>query len=219
MPTSRTSWASFLTADCVEGRARSDELGEYLCMSDSLELVWDQYNRRLLAFIRSRVRDDAEAEDILQRVFIRVHRHLCCQPDWNKPEGWFYQIARNLIIDHYRRRREMVEIPESLPAEPDLPEEDPETVLALSLTEMVNELPEPYRQALVLTEYQGLSQQQLAESLGISLSGAKSRVQRAREKLRDMLLRCCHFEFDRRGRIVDYYERCCCCQPVVEPQT
>ncbi len=181
-----------------------------------MQLVWDQYSRRLLAFIRGRVWDDAEAEDILQQVFIRVHRHLCCRPDWNKPEGWFYQIARNLIIDHYRRRREMVEIPESLPTEPDWPEEDLEAALALSLTEMVNELPEPYRQALVLTEYQGLSQKQLAESQGISLSGAKSRVQRAREKLRDMLLRCCHFEFDRRGRIVDYYKRCCGCQPAVE---
>jgi RNA polymerase sigma-70 factor (ECF subfamily) len=188
-------------------------------MSDNLELLWDQYSRRLGAFIRSRVSDDGEAEDILQEVFIRVHRNLCCQSEWNKPEGWFYQIARNLIIDHYRRRRELVEIPESLPAELDLPEEDAETVLALSLKEMIDELPEPYRQALLLTEYQGLSQKQLAKSQGISLSGAKSRVQRARDKLRDMLLRCCHFEFDRRGRIVDYYERCCCCHPATEPLT
>jgi RNA polymerase sigma-70 factor (ECF subfamily) len=82
---------------------------------------------------------------------------------------------------------------------------------------MIAGLPEHYRQALLLTEYQGLTQEQLAERLGISLSGAKSRVQRAREKLRDMLLRCCHFEFDRRGRIVDYYQRCCCCHPVEEP--
>jgi RNA polymerase sigma-70 factor (ECF subfamily) len=188
-------------------------------MNDNLELLWDQYSRRLRAFIRSRVWDDAEAEDILQEVFIRVHRNLCClpEPEWNKPESWIYQIARHLIIDHYRRRRETVDIPESLPAEPDLPEEDPEAVLALSLKEIINELPEPYRQALILTEYQGLSQKQLAESLGISLSGAKSRVQRAREKLRDMLLRCCHFELDRRGRIVDYYQRCCCCHPVDEP--
>ena len=188
-------------------------------MNDNLELLWDQYSRRLRAFIRSRVWDDAEAEDILQEVFIRVHRNLCCrpEPEWNKPESWIYQIARHLIIDHYRRRRETVEIPESLPAEPDLPEEDPEAVLALSLEEMINELPEPYRQALILTAYQGLSQKQMAESLGISLSGAKSRVQRAREKLRDMLLRCCHFELDRRGRIVDYYQRCCCCHPVAEP--
>jgi RNA polymerase sigma-70 factor (ECF subfamily) len=185
--------------------------------NDNLELLWDQYSTRLRAFIRSRVWDDAEAEDILQEVFIRIHRHLCCQPEWNKPKSWIYQIARNLIIDHYRRRRETVELPESLPAEPDLPEKDPEAVLALSLKEMIDGLPEHYRQALLLTEYQGLSQKQLAERLGISLSGAKSRVQRARERLRDMLLRCCHFEFDRRGRIVDYYQRCCCCHPLEEP--
>ncbi len=182
-------------------------------MDDNVELLWDQYSQRLKAFIRGRVENEADAEDILQEVFVRVHRHLCCQPEWDKPESWFYQIARNLIIDHYRRRRETAELPESLPAEPELPEEDPEAALALSLREMVDELPEAYRQALILTEYQGLSQKQLAESLGISLSGAKSRVQRARDKLRDMLLSCCHFEFDRRGRIVDYYARCCCCHP------
>jgi len=186
-------------------------------MNGNLERLWDQYSRRLGAFIRSRVWDEAEAEDILQEVFIRVHRNLCCQPQWDKPESWIYQIARNLIIDHYRRRREMVEIPESVPAAPDLPEEDPEAVLALSLKEMIDELPESYRQALILTEYQGLSQKQLAANLGISLSGAKSRVQRARDKLRDMLLSCCHFELDRRGRILDYYQRCCCCHPVDEP--
>lgn len=185
-------------------------------MHEPLDQVWDRYSHRLKAFIRSRVWDDAEAEDILQEVFIRVHRHLCCQPDWNKPESWFYQIARNLIIDHYRRRRELVELSDTLPAEPALPEEDPEAELALSLKDMIDELPEPYRQALLLTEYQGLSQKQLAESQGLSLSGAKSRVQRAREKLRDMLLQCCHFEFDRLGGIADYYERCCCCQPTSE---
>jgi RNA polymerase sigma-70 factor (ECF subfamily) len=185
-------------------------------MNDHLELLWDRYNRRLRAFIRSRVSDAADADDILQEVFIRIHRSLCCQLEWNKPESWIYQIARHLIIDHYRRRREMVEIPESLPAEPDLPEEDPQAVLALSLAELIDELPEPYRQALILTEYQGLSQKELAERLGVSLSGAKSRVQRARAKLRDMLLRCCHFEFDRRGHIVDYEQRCRDCHPVGE---
>jgi RNA polymerase sigma-70 factor (ECF subfamily) len=187
-------------------------------MDEPVEILWDRYNRRLGAFIRSRVEDDAEAEDILQEVFIRIHRSLCCQTDWEKPESWIYQIARNLIIDHYRRRRELVEIPEDLPLESEWDEmesldEDPEAQLALSLRDMIDELPEPYRQALILTEYQGLSQKELAEREGISLSGAKSRVQRAREKLRDMLLSCCHFELDRRGRVLDYYQRCCCCEP------
>jgi RNA polymerase sigma-70 factor, ECF subfamily len=177
-----------------------------------VEQLWDQYSRRLLAFIRKRVGDEAEAEDILQEVFVRVHRHLCCQAQWDRPDGWFYQIARNLIIDHYRRQRETSEIPESLEAE-SAEEEDPEAILALSLNEMIAALPEPYHQALILTEYQGLSQKQLAQSQGLSLSGAKSRVQRARQKLRDMLLSCCHFELDRRGRVLEYYQRCCCCHP------
>jgi RNA polymerase sigma-70 factor (ECF subfamily) len=191
-------------------------------MDDHLELLWDRYSQRLRVFIRGRVWDDAEVEDVLQEVFIRVHRNLCCQENWEKPDSWIYQIARNLIIDHYRRRREFVEIPDNLTAEASWGEfaeleADPEAELALSLKELVEDLPQPYRQALILTEYQGMSQKQLAESLGISLSGAKSRVQRARDKLRDMLLTCCHFEFDRRGRVLDYYQRCCCCHPVGEP--
>jgi RNA polymerase sigma-70 factor (ECF subfamily) len=82
---------------------------------------------------------------------------------------------------------------------------------------MVDRLPEPYREAIILTEYEGRTQKELAEYLGISLSGAKSRVQRAREKLKIMLLECCYFEFDRRGKVIDYHSRsepcliCSCC--------
>jgi RNA polymerase sigma-70 factor, ECF subfamily len=73
-------------------------------------------------------------------------------------------------------------------------------------------LPEQDRQALILTEYQGLTQKELGERLGLSFSGAKSRVQRAREKLKQELLACCHFELDRRRHILDYQPRCDCCE-------
>ena len=86
-------------------------------MNEPIEALWNQYSRRLGTFIRGRVEDDAEAEDILQEVFIRIHRNLCCQADRDKPESWIYQIARNLIIDHYRKRRTWVELPENLPSE------------------------------------------------------------------------------------------------------
>jgi RNA polymerase sigma-70 factor (ECF subfamily) len=128
-------------------------------------------------------------------------------------ESWIYQIARNLIIDFYRQRREVVELPMDFPAEMELPVLDPEVSLAGSLRGMIDELPDPYREALLLTEYQGLSQVELARRLDISISGAKSRVQRARDRLRDMILACCHLELDRRGRVIDYYPRCCCCNP------
>ncbi|MFN0200337.1 MAG: sigma factor-like helix-turn-helix DNA-binding protein, partial [Bacteroidia bacterium] len=65
-------------------------------------------------------------------------------------------------------------------------------------------IPYKYAEALILTDIKGLSQQELADKLGISLSGAKSRVQRGREKLKEMLMECCIFEFDARGQVVNY---------------
>lgn len=73
---------------------------------------------------------------------------------------------------------------------------------------LVQRLPQPYRQALLLTEVEGMTPKDLARRLGLSFSGAKSRVQRARDKLRELLLDCCHFEFDRRGTIIDYAPHC-----------
>ncbi len=72
------------------------------------------------------------------------------------------------------------------------------------LKAMINHLPEKYKQAIILTEFQNLTQKELSERMGLSLSGAKSRVQRARSMLKETLLGCCHLEFDRLGNIIDY---------------
>lgn len=180
-------------------------------MTESFDHIWSHFSQRLCKFIRSRVEDDATAEDILQEVFLRIHTHMHTLSDTSRLESWVYQITRNAIIDHYRRRRDTGEIPDTLPAEDGLVEPDAADILAASMGEMIDALPEPYRQALILTEYHGLSQAELAEQMGISLSGAKSRVQRARQKIKDELLSCCHFEFDRYGRVIDYWAHCCCC--------
>ena len=113
-------------------------------------------------------------------------------------------------MDYYRSRRSLVALTD-LPAYDEYPEEDAVESLAPAVKDIVQALPEPYRQALLLTEYEGLSQKALAERLGISFSGAKSRVQRARQKVKDILLACCHFEFDARGTLYEVRKRCCCC--------
>jgi RNA polymerase sigma-70 factor, ECF subfamily len=184
--------------------------------SEHLELAWNEYSHRLLGFIKGKVSDPEEAEDILQEVFIRVHTGLCCLQEWTAMEKWIYRVARNLIIDHYRARKRHEELGDDIEAAGGLDEleADPLAQLAFSLKDTIAELPEPYREALVLTEYRGLSQAEYAKKAGISLSGAKSRVQRARGKLKELLLGCCHFELDRLGGIIDYHERCCRCNPV-----
>jgi RNA polymerase sigma-70 factor (ECF subfamily) len=177
----------------------------------SIEILWEQMHGRLCRFVCSRFADEADAEDILQDVFLKIHANLGKVRDVERIESWIYQIARNCIADYYRGRRRLVPLPE-LAVRDEYPEEDAAESLAPSVREIVESLPEPYREALILTEYQGLSQAELAERLGISLSGAKSRVQRARQKIKDILLACCHFEFDARGLVYDYREHCCGCE-------
>jgi RNA polymerase sigma-70 factor (ECF subfamily) len=183
--------------------------------TDRFSALYDTFNHQLCAFICGRIPDERDAEDILQEVLIRVHARMGALRDESKLVSWLYQIARNAIADYYRRSRpNLVELDETLAdkVEEDSPEEENAVArLAPSVRELVDALPEPYREALLLTEYQGITQKELSERLGISLSGAKSRVQRARGKIKDMLMQCCHFELDRRGMILDYYEHCCCC--------
>ena len=177
-------------------------------MTPTLENIWHEFAAKLGQFIRARVADPATAEDILQDVFVKIQGRLDSLEDPAKLQSWLYLIARNAIIDHYRTRKATTEVPETLPAEP--PENDAEMEeLKAAFRRMLYSLPEPYRDALVLTEFEGLTQKELAERLCISLSGAKSRVQRGREQLKQMLHECCTFEFDRRGKVID-------CQPRAE---
>ena len=180
--------------------------------TENLEQLWRRFAGELRGFIRRRAGDAAEADDILQEVFLRLHTRLGTQRCPECLRAWIYRIAKNVIIDHARRRRPSAELSETADRQPaPMEEAGAEERLAGSLRAMVDTLPPADRLALLLTEFEGLTQRELADRLGISLSGAKSRVQRARRRLRDLLLDCCHVEFDRRGAVVDYYERCCCC--------
>ncbi len=69
---------------------------------------------------------------------------------------------------------------------------------------MIQRLPETYREAVILSEIKGLTQKEVAQMQGTSLSGAKSRVQRGRALLKEMLADCCRLEFDHKGRLCDY---------------
>lgn len=177
----------------------------------TVEQAWTTFHIPLLQFVRRRVSDEASAEDIVQDVFLKVHTHIDTLSDSSKLQSWLYQLTRNAVIDHYRRTRLTVAVSDEIPAFVQEDENDAVARLTPAVTAMVAELPDIYREALRLTEYEGLTQKELAERLGISVSGSKSRVQRARQMLRQMLLDCCHFELDRRNAIISYQPHCACC--------
>jgi len=176
----------------------------------TFEQIYLDFDAKLRNFILGKVSDPVLTKDILQDIYLKIHSHIDSVQNAEKLESWIYQITRNTIVDYFRRARPEADLSESLPA---LPEEEPDIIadLATSVRDMLNCLPDKYRQALTLTEIQGLTQAQMAEQLGLSVSGAKSRVQRARAKLKDAFLECCHFEFDRLNRVIHYEPKCSHC--------
>ncbi len=170
------------------------------------ELVWQEYHTKLARFIRSRVTEEA-VDDLLQDVFMRIHSRLDSLNDDAKLESWLYQITRNAITDYYRSQRKTEDLHEWIEQPPP---EEADTIrkeLSACLEPMIQELPDKYRHAIQLSELENKTQQEVAEQEGISLSGAKSRVQRGRAILKDILEDCCQFELNQQNQILSYEKK------------
>lgn len=177
---------------------------------------WRELRARLGTFVGRRVGNPQDAEDIVQDIFVRMQRNIGALSSAERLDAWAFRIARNAIVDHYRAsdRREVpgkgaAKIVDELAADPDggEPATDARAEMAHCIAPMVRQLPDGYRETIELTELGGLTQSAAAERLGLSVAGTKSRVQRARARLRTMLVRCCEIETDRRGRVVAFEAR------------
>ena len=119
---------------------------------------------------------------------------------------WVYQVARSAIAEHRRQAARhplaAAEVEDEPASEPDEDDGAVERDLAMYIAPFVAMLPSPYREALTLTELEGLSQKDAAAMMGISVSGMKSRVQRGRARLREALEACCEIALDARGRVI-----------------
>lgn len=181
--------------------------------------IWTRFRDGLLAFLTRRLPSRADAEDVLQDVFVRIHEGAGRLHHPDRVQAWVFGIARRAVADFYRARGRR---PDGLPTDgADEPSVAPVSVSitphrgahdvhdeVLSwLIPMVEALPDTYREAVRLADIEGLTQQAVADRLGLSLSGAKSRVQRGRAMLGEFLRACCEVEFGPDGRAVEYRPR------------
>jgi RNA polymerase sigma-70 factor (ECF subfamily) len=183
-----------------------------------------QLRDAIRAFVLSRVKDPAAADDITQETLLRLTQRLHTLRDPARLDAWVFQIARNAAADHFRGTKESEPFDEEthtseLESETHEPlaaeDERLRRAVAAYVASLVENLPEPYREALQLTEFKGGSQVELAERIGLSVSAAKSRVQRARAMLREEMERCCRWETDGYGAVLDVRPKSadCCDRP------
>lgn len=201
-----------------ERAVASDSTGS---LTAGFESVFAEFHRRLRAFVSRRVRDTADVEDVVQDTFLRIHRHLGEVRGPDRLAAWVFQVARSAIVDHYRRRRPGEPLGDYEPPMEPAGHGDESASglveLAGCLAPMVAALPPTDRQAIELSEIKGLTQREASTTAGVTVSGMKSRVQRARRKLKAMLLDCCHVELDRRGGIVGHEPRDGACESLRAP--
>jgi RNA polymerase sigma-70 factor, ECF subfamily len=175
-----------------------------------LMTAWGQHERELRAWLVRRLGDAHEAEDLLQDLFIKAlgrQRQFC---ELVNARAWLFAVARNTLTDHLRARQDHVDLPDDLPAPFDEPA--PVDTLAACLPRALAELSAEDREALTLCDLEGLTQEAYAQQKGLTLPGAKSRMQRARKRLREHLSTVCQVRLDETGRV-------CCFVPRTPPLT
>jgi RNA polymerase sigma-70 factor (ECF subfamily) len=181
--------------------------------------AWSAHEAELLRYLRHHVRPVSEAEDVLHDLFLKALRQgerFCAV---SNPRAWLFEVARNAAVDHARRTRSSTPLAEDLAANAIeeafavLTQEagesglEPVDLLSACLPRVLTELAAEDREALELCDIGGMSQKAFAELKGLSLPGAKSRVQRARQRLRAQLLCACQVQLDARGRVCCFVPR------------
>ncbi len=176
-------------------------------MQQQTEFIWTEFHTQLKHFILGRISDKSLADDILQDVFLKVHTHIESFKQNDNIKNWLYRITRNTIIDYYRTHKTTESLPATLAAPESDEIENARQEIGACLLPMIEQLPEHYRQAIRLSEIEGLSQKEVARQQQLSLSGAKSRVQRGRGMVKKLLTKCCQFEFDHHKKVINYEEK------------
>jgi len=168
--------------------------------------AWTAHEGELRGYLRHRLDRNEDADDLLQEVFIKALRQGSTFCAIDNPRAWLFQVARNALADRLRVAHTLIELPDDIAA----PVGEPPPVvddLTQCLPRVLSELSADDRLAITFCDIEGQPQQALAERLGISLSGAKSRLQRARQRLRDKMEQGCRVRYDDDGQVIGFTPR------------
>lgn len=164
-----------------------------------LTAIWDNFSSQLRSHLARKV-PGQDVEDLLQEVFLALLRNP--PPADVAVPAWAWRLVRHRIADYYRGKPKAAQALVNEPAQTETYQvRESEAIVAGWLRDFVQSLPEKYSRALLMADFEGGSMKKIATELGLSLSGAKSRVQRARRLLAIDLQACCAFYFDDQGRV------------------
>ncbi|MBU0621819.1 MAG: sigma-70 family RNA polymerase sigma factor [Gammaproteobacteria bacterium] len=167
--------------------------------------AWRAHEAELRNYLSHRMGDRHAAEDLLQEVFVKAMRQGAEFCSLENSRAWLFQVARNALVDLHRMKRDWDEVPE------DIPEQESHVAPVAALSECVGrvlqELSAGDRDIIEQCDLNGIKQQAYADSHGLTLSAAKSRLLRARQRMRVTMTRNCQVSFDEEGQVEGHVPR------------
>lgn len=168
------------------------------------ETVWNDHQIPLFNFITNKVESHAVAEDILQEIAIKLHAQISSNSEITNVKSWLFQVTRNSIADYFRKHEKYAK-----PSLPPVEISNPSEVCVCDLSGFVIQkyLPPTFSEPLFMSDIEGRPQKEIAEELNLSLTATKSRIQRGRKKLKELIDDCIEISFNNKNQIVDFQIR------------
>lgn len=164
--------------------------------------IWEEYKSSLFSFIKKRVTDEDDAKDILQDVLLKSYQYCSNGKTVLYLKSWLYKITQNTIIDYHKKNNKAVSLTLNIV------ETDNEISIVGEASDYIKVLlkllPKDYATPLYMSDIDGIDQKIIAENLGLTLPNTKSRIQRARVKLKERFLECCVVSFGESGEMVSF---------------
>ncbi len=174
--------------------------------------IHHQFYKELKGYVYSRTKDRSDTEDILQDVFLKMMLKIDQINAAQNLRQYLYGIVRNSVADYYRSKKTHLPITEQhVPLTETEEDQLTERITDRCVQRFIHQLPEKYKSALLSTEFENVPQKEMAAKLNISYSALKSRVQRGREKLKEMLISCCAIQNDKYGNSTEAAPQSCDC--------
>ena len=165
----------------------------------------DNLYNPLHAFIKKRISNAQDAEDLTQDVFLKLAKSN--ESSLRSVKSWVYSIARNSIVDYYRKKKlDLVELEDQW-FEINEELEDKAIQLSSCIIPFINKLPEEYKELMKLSELENLSQKEIAQQMDMNYTTLRSQIQRGRKKLKKLITDCCLVEQGRKGSIIHYQKK------------
>jgi RNA polymerase sigma-70 factor, ECF subfamily len=184
-----------------------------------IESIYRQFRLELFHYIKSKVRTHEDAEDILHNVFIKIAANIGTLAEEERLKSWLFTVTRNSIIDYYRSnsRKPLVVTSDDMNIEVML-ENDVDSTKGLDqcMGRLIALLPSEYRDIIVDSEIKEIKQKDLATKYSMAYPSMRSRVQRGRERLKQLFQDCCHITTDTRGNVLEAHSRKGCEGPCGE---